>query len=86
MSKSDRDDREDARQWSEFQQEAAATGFVIFLFWLAVNALMTLAGMAEQGNCYREYAVKRIEVVLPGYRVGRWLLKPVHSCVEECNR
>ena len=54
---------------------------ILFIFGQFV---VILPGMLEQGMCTRETAVKRIEILFPGYRIGRWLMKPIHSCVNEC--
>lgn len=83
MSKSD---RERPYQFSEMDQEMVGALLTVFLIWLVINAGTGFIGMLSQGNCDRVTAVKHVEVAFPGYRIGRWLMKPIHSCIDECGR
>lgn len=57
---------------------------VIAIVLILCEFIAVLPGIIEQSECYRETAVKRIEVIFPGYRIGRWLMKPINSRINEC--
>lgn len=68
----------------KFFEDAPIPVIIALILFVFAQVATILPGMLEQGACTRETAVKRIEVLFPGYRIGRWLMKPIHSCVNEC--
>lgn len=57
----------------------ATWAIFIIACWSVVNIGFGFVGLVDAVHDTPRYPVRRFEVVLPGYRVGRWLGSPVQQ-------
>lgn len=63
----------------ESQRDELKKGVLIglMLFWISASIVQGFVGYMDSLYHYSCGPVRRIEVLFPGYRVARWIMKPI---------